>query len=149
MNVIDYILTTYYGIKEVEGQGYSPTILKWIQKYYPHVKDDSVIPNCSICLIEVFKEAGEEELVKNATPAAISWADIGEEIFLEEAKMGDIVVLKRQGGHHVGLFIRYSSVQKNIYILGFNQGNQCNITAYKDNLLLTVRRYANNYQSIR
>ena len=85
MEIINYILTKYYGIKEVEGQGYSPTILNWVKKYFPMVNDDDIIPNCSICLMEVYKELGFGHLIKHCTPAAISWLQGGEDYFLEAA----------------------------------------------------------------
>lgn len=49
MEIINDILTKYYGIKEVEGQGHSPTILNWVKEYFPMVNDYDIIPNCSIC----------------------------------------------------------------------------------------------------
>ncbi len=144
MNIVNYILNTYYGLKEVEGPGYSPTILRWVNKYFPDVKDDETIPNCSICLRECFKELGLGEEIKTTTPAASSWLSVGDSIDLEEAESGDIVVLKRKGGNHVGLFIRFSPVQNVIYLLGFNQNNQCNITGYNISLLKGIRRIYGN-----
>lgn len=141
MEIINYILTKYYGIKEVEGQGYSPTILNWVKKYFPMVNDDDIIPNCSICLMEVYKELGFGHLIKHCTPAAISWLQGGEDYFLEDAKPGDIVVLKRTGGNHVGILVRYSPYKKSVFLLGFNQNNQCNISEYKTHLIKGIRRY--------
>lgn len=140
MNVVQYILSKYYGLKEVIGAEYSPTILNWIKKYFPNTKDDEDIPYCSIGLIEVFKELNLSHLIKGANPAAISWASVGTEIPLDEAIIGDVVVLKRIGGNHVGLFIRYSKIKNVIYLLGFNQSNSCNITEFPISTLKNIRR---------
>ena len=140
MKVLTYVLNKYYGLKEIIGNEYSPTILNWIKKYFPETKDDEDVPYCSIALIEVYKELSLSHLIEKATPAAISWASIGIEIPLNEALLGDVVVLKRIGGNHVGLFVRYSKIKNVIYLLGFNQNNSCNITEFPISTLKNIRR---------
>ena len=142
MTLVQYILSKYYGLKEIMGAEYSPTILNWIKKYFPNTKDDEDVPYCSIALIEVFKELGLSDKIVGVTPAAISWTKVGKSVNVKDANIGDIVVLKRIGGNHVGVFIRYSVKKNTIYILGFNQGNSCNITEFPLSSLLDIRTFA-------
>lgn len=137
--LLNYILTKYYGLKEVIGVAYSPTILTWVRNYYPQTKDDEEVPYCSIGLIECCKEL-DINIPSTITPAAISWLTLTTSITLTEALLGDIVVLGRIGGNHVGLFVRYSEKQGKVYILGFNQNNQCNITAFDSSTIKGIRR---------
>ena len=140
MNIVEYILSKYYGLKEIMGAEYSPTILNWIKKYFPETKDDEDVPYCSIGLIEIFKELGLENKIVVTNPSAISWINMGDSVELSDAILGDIVVLKRVGGNHVGLFIRKNLKRDVIYVLGFNQSNSCSIVEFPINSLLDIRR---------
>lgn len=140
MNAVIYILSKYYGLKEIIGAEYSPTILNWIKKYFPKTKDDEEVPYCSIALIEVFKELGLENKIVGTNPSAISWINMGDSVELSDAILGDIVVLKRVGGNHVGLFVRKNLKRDVIYVLGFNQSNSCSIVEFPINSLLDIRR---------
>lgn len=138
MEIVNYILSNYYGLKEVYKGIVSNTILQWIRQYFPASKNND-IPYCSIALIEVFKVFGLYN--RKLTPAAISWLNVGDIVSLDTAQTGDIVVLERVGGNHVGLLIRYSKLQNTVYILGFNQNNECNITPFNINLIKGIRRW--------
>lgn len=140
MDVVIYILSKYYGLKEIIGAEYSPTILNWIKKYFPNTKDDEDVPYCSIALIEVFKELGLSDKILGTNPSAISWINIGDSVNLNEAVLGDIVVLKRVGGNHVGLYIRQNLRRNVIYVLGFNQSNSCCIVEFPISSLLDIKR---------
>lgn len=140
MDVVIYILSKYYGLKEIVGAEYSPTILNWIKKYFPNTKDDEDVPYCSIALIEVFKELGLSDKILGTNPSAISWINIGDSVNLNEAVLGDIVVLKRVGGNHVGLYIRQNLRRNVIYVLGFNQSNSCCIVEFPISSLLDIKR---------
>lgn len=134
--MINYILAKYYGIKEVLNGNPSNTITTWVKKYFP--KGGVDIPYCSIALKEVAAELGYEN--SKLTPAAISWLNLPDKVDLKDAILGDIVILKRVGGNHVGLLVRHSAIQNIVYILGFNQGNECNITPYNVKLIRGIRR---------
>ena len=140
MDAVIYILSKYYGLKEIMGAEYSPTILNWIKIYFPETKDDEDVPYCSIALIEIFKELGLENKIVGTNPSAISWINMGDSVELSDAILGDIVVLKRVGGNHVGLYIRQNLKRDVIYVLGFNQSNSCSIVEFPINSLLDIRR---------
>ena len=140
MNIlVEYILQPYYGLQEINGSSYSPTIINWVKKYFPTVKDDEEVPYCSIGLIECCKELNIL-LPTTINPAAISWLTLTKKGQIEDLKLGDIVILNRVGGHHVGICIRYSVKQEKVYLLGFNQNNQCNITAFDSSTIKGIRR---------
>lgn len=136
-----HIISKYYGLKEVAGKANSPTIMAWIKKYFKLAKDDGAVAWCSIGLKEAFLELGCK--FPQVTPMAISWAGVGLGIPLHLAKFGDVVILKRKGGHHVGLFVRYSVRYDKLFILGFNQKNRCSIDEYNPNLVISVRNLKN------
>ena len=138
MKLLNHILANYYGLKEREGSDFSPTLLRWIKVYFPEQKDDGVIPYCSLALKECAKDIGLNYSTVN--PAAISWLSLPNKIDLEYAEMGDVVIISRTGGNHVGLLVRHSKVFNSIYLLGFNQSNECNIQKYSVKLIKGIRR---------
>lgn len=134
----------YHGIKEVPGTASSPTISAWITKWAKLAKvkvstNDDQTAWCSIFVNEIADACGCETTSKiNAR----SWLDVGKEIPLEEARLGDVVILWRgsptgwQG--HVGFFIRKGPGV--IWLLGGNQSNAVNIMSFTDKQFLGVRR---------
>ncbi len=134
----------YYGLKEIPGPQSSPTISAWIKKWTAIAKvkasiNDDQTAWCSIFTNEIAERCKCETTGKiNAR----SWLTVGEEIPLEDAKAGDVIILWRdkpdgwQG--HVGFFIRKGP---NVcYILGGNQSNQVNILPFSDGRVLGIRR---------
>lgn len=73
---------------------------------------------------------------------ARSWLDVGEEVEIGNAKVGDTVVLWRSSPNswkgHVGGYITHDS--KYVYLIGGNQSNQVNIKPYLKSRILSVRR---------
>ena len=126
MKLIDHILSKYIGLSE-KSQGSSPTILGWIQNYFPKTKDDGEVPYCSIGMIEVFKELGLP-LPKGVNPSARSWIDhtLPKDY---KPKYGDVVIFGRTDNPnlgHIAIYLR-TNVFKRVFHLGFNQGNSCSI----------------------
>ncbi len=68
------------------------------------------------------------------------WLDWGREVSRQEAEQGDTVVLRRTGGHHVGLLDCLSPDGRWIYILGGNQNNATNVQKYDTGLIEGIRR---------
>lgn len=71
---------------------------------------------------------------------AASWLNWGMKVEDSEAGLGDVVVLKRNGGNHVALLDHIEG--KRWYLLGGNQSNTTSIASYADDLVLGVRRAA-------
>jgi uncharacterized protein (TIGR02594 family) len=112
-----------YGTKEILGDGNNPEILEWaketgLQDVY---KEDSTAW-CGLFIAVVAKRAGKE-VVKDPLWAA-NWLKFGTKA--SEAMLGDVLVFKRPGGSHVGL---YCGEDKNTYhVLGGNQSDKVCIT---------------------
>jgi len=83
-----------------------------------------------------------EPALPTFSAAAISWADWGKAVPLNEAVQGDIVVLKRIGGNHVCFLedAKLDMTKETFKALGGNQSDKvCVASLYTANIL-TVRR---------
>jgi hypothetical protein len=140
MTIAKYILSNYIGLTEKINGANSPTVLKWIQKWFKKVMNTGEIPWCSIGMIEVALALKLE--CQKQTPAAISWAIWGYEIKKEQIDIekNQVLVLKRTGGNHVCSPIRYSAPKGVIYALGFNQSDSCSIQAFDIKDVIAIRQ---------
>lgn len=140
MTIAKYILSNYIGLTEKINGANSPTVLKWIQKWFKKVMNTGEIPWCSIGMIEVALALKLE--CQKQTPAAISWATWGYEIKKEQIDIekNQVMVLKRTGGNHVCSPIRYSSAKGVIYGVGFNQSDSCSIQAFAIKDVIAIRQ---------
>ena len=126
-----------YGTWEWSGDAHNPRVLQYFHDIgHEWVKDDETAW-CSAFMNWVALQAGYEFSGKlNAR----SWLKVGKEV--TEPKLGDVVILWRSSPDswkgHVGLFV--NKIGGDIYILGGNQNNQVNISAYNANRLLGYRR---------
>jgi uncharacterized protein (TIGR02594 family) len=134
----------YYGQAEVSGPLSNAKILGIIQSVLPNVKDDSEAAWCGIFMAHVFRESGVPELIK-AIPerfaSAKSWASVGPEIPLSEAKPGKAIVVLHRGSPsdwrgHVGIYINHNA--QNIWVAGGNQNNSVTISPYSSSRLFKV-----------
>lgn len=127
----------YLGLQEFVGGRHNEIIVDMFKQIgHSWVKDDETAW-CSCFVNFVALLLG---LTRSGKLDARSWLNVGTEI--EHPLHGDIVVVSRPGAAwmgHVGVFCGYSS-NGNIMILGGNQANEVNITAYKKDRLLGFRR---------
>lgn len=89
------------------------------------------IPWCSSFVNWVMLKAGYD-ITRSA--AAKSWAKYGVEC---KPHMGCIVVMTRTGGNHVGFYMGKKA--NKILVLGGNQSNAVNISAYNEKLVIAYR----------
>lgn len=129
---------------------------KWAADWY---NKDS-IPWCGLFVAAVCARTG---LDYRAPPknylAALAWADWGtpvqfkgkEGYRLEEIKLGDIGVLVRNGGGHVGIIVGVTKDGKNIIMVGGNQGDKVSIAEFPLSRVYAIRRpiYRNVPASVR
>lgn len=139
MNKIFSIALSQIGIREIVGSKHNPEVLKYFSEIgHEWVKDDETAW-CSAFWNWVVSKAGKKGSGKlNAR----SWLDTGVAVSLEDAQIGDTVVLWRKSPKdwrgHVGGYVRHD---KNfIYLLGGNQSNSVSIRAYPRHRLLSIRR---------
>ena len=125
-------------IKEIKGLEDNPEVLKYFEALgldSTKLKDETAW--CSAFANWV---ACEADLEGSGELTARSWLKVGQPV--EDPKLGDVVVLWRESPEswkgHVGFFIRED---KNwIWILGGNQNNEVNVSAYPKTRLLEYRR---------
>lgn len=135
-NIVSHILANYYGIKEFAGaKENSPTIMRWKKDVLPDSKTDEQYSWCGIFAHAMLKELGLDTLTVTEAAGARNYLKLGQAT--TEPQLGDLVIFQRGKGWqgHVAFFIR-ETPDKRIWVLGGNQSNAVNISAYsKDNLL--------------
>lgn len=126
-----------YGLKEVPGTTNNPLILKFFaESGHKWVQDDETAW-CSAFVNWCAKKCGYEFTGKlNAR----SWLNIGWQASSPE--MGDLAILWRESPMswkgHVGFVVNIIGDQ--VYVLGGNQRNQVNVTAYPLDRVIEFRR---------
>lgn len=136
-----------YGTKEVPGDGDNPVILEWaqevgLQSIYRH---DSVAW-CGLTMAVVAKRAGKQ--IPTDPLWALNWAKFGNKV-TNGAMLGDILVFKRQGGGHVGLYV--GEDDECYHVLGGNQSDAINIVRKPLSRVYAIRRpiYINQPSNVR
>lgn len=121
---------------EIDGPKSNPLITQWILGSASWLNpDDSKTAWCGC-----FRGA-IGVLTFTGTPSeyyrALSWKNWGKKSDIYSSPKGSTVILKRDGGYHVGLKDKIS--KDNIYILGGNQKNKVSIAKYKISDIVDVR----------
>lgn len=135
----------FIGIEEVGGSLDNPQIMAML-KLDQDWPDSDEVPWCSGFVNYVCWLA---RLPRSKDLRARSWLNVGRGIALDDAEVGDIVVLKRGRGDqpgpdvinapgHVGFFAGISG--EFIEILGGNQRDTVSVGRYPRSKLLSVRR---------
>ena len=117
----------FYGLKEVPRELTNPTIKGWFSDL-GYTYDDSTAW-CS-CMMNWL--AWKLKLERSEALDARSWLNVGINVPLNEAKLGDIVIFWREDlmgwKGHVGLF--HGKDDRYIYVGGGNQSDQANTKPY-------------------
>lgn len=123
-----------FGTKETVGEGDNPTILKWAKEtgvsWYKH---DST-PWCGLFAGLVAQRAGKEK--PKDFLRAMAWQNFGKPA--KVAMLGDILVFKRDGGGHVGIYVGDDDVA--YHVLGGNQSDQVCIKRIRKDRCVAIRR---------
>lgn len=127
-----------YGVKETQGPGNTPEIMRWasiIGDKVDKVYTADSIPWCGLFMAYVAKRSGCE---LPASPLwARAWASWGQQAVTP--KLGDVLVFGRGGGGgHVGLYVAESVSY--FHVLGGNQGDAVSIVLVRKARLLASRR---------
>jgi uncharacterized protein (TIGR02594 family) len=125
-----YIAEDEIGEKEVPGLNHNPRIIEYHRETTLSATTDEV-PWCSSFVNWVMKRAG---YTPTRSAAARSWATYGKET---PPVQGCIVVLTRNGGGHVGFYVKSSA--NYVWVLGGNQSNAVNISAYPKSRVIAYR----------
>lgn len=134
------IAKDYVGTKEVPGKKHNPEVVQMFADVgHDWVKDDET-PWCAAFVGAVLAEAGMRGTGKLNARSYAKW---GEEVAIEDAAPGDIVVFWRESPSswkgHVGFFDSMSGPDT-INVVGGNQSDSVRISGYPERRLLSVRR---------
>lgn len=118
------------------AQGHNPRVLAYYREAgVPQTNDE--VPWCAAFVGAVLARCGVQGTGSLLARSYESW---GRSVPLDQAQRGDVVVLSRgqpwQG--HVAFY--EGTAGGKVYLLGGNQGNQVNVTAYPAARVVAVRR---------
>ena len=131
------------GTAEIYGDNHNDRIIEYHQTTSLKATSDEV-PWCASFVNWCLKKAGYQGTNSARARSFLAW---GQEISLEEARRGDIVVLSR-GSHrnggvnpafgHVGFFA--GREQESVLLLGGNQSNKVSLSPYPTHRIISIRR---------
>jgi uncharacterized protein (TIGR02594 family) len=139
-----------YGTLEAPGEADNPKIVGWqdeleaagLGRVYAGVYRHDAIPWCGLFMAIVAHRANIERRPERNPPrlylSALEWAAFGTSVPKGAAALGDVLVFKRKGGGHVGLYVGHDASA--FHVLGGNQQNRVSITRLSRNRLVAVRR---------
>lgn len=140
------LASRYIGIKELAGQQDHPLIVWWLSLCGMGNDAPDETPWCSAFVNGI---AWTLRLPRSKSAAARSWLLVGEAVSLDDAQIGDVVVLKRgqspqpgpeaiKAPGHVGFFAGHEA--GSVLVLGGNQSNAVGLARFSRNDVLGVRR---------
>jgi uncharacterized protein (TIGR02594 family) len=123
------------GTVEAAGAANNPKILGWAKECgLASTYGSDAIPWCGLFMAVIAKRANKQF---PASPLwALSWAKFGEEA--DRPHLGDVLVFKRDGGGHVGLYVGEDA--RAFHVLGGNQSDKVCFTRIGRDRLYAVRR---------
>lgn len=125
------------GTVEHAGARNCPAIMAWADECdLERVYTADSIPWCGLWMRVVAKRAGKDCSQVTTPLWALSWGKFG--YAGGQPRLGDILVFKRNGGGHVGLYIGEDS--SCYHVLGGNQSDAVTITRIQKVRLHAVRR---------
>lgn len=135
------IARTYIGTKELPGKSHNPIVVAFLNEFASWVNDDET-PWCGAFVNYILKHSGHQYINSWKALRARSFLKYGDAVKKKQVQRGDIVVLTRGGRHSKTGHVGFVDEIKNglVYVLGGNQRNEVNITAYPEEKILGFRR---------
>lgn len=136
----------YIGVKEIPGTKNNPVIMdmaKGLNIDDIYTNDDMAW--CAVFVNHLLRISGKPidqhpkdkyDFVRALKTAPLKYY---EEIPLNEAKLGDIILLQRKGGGHVTILIAFAG--NNIIGLGGNQSNSVTFSEFDASRIVGIRRF--------
>lgn len=127
----------WYGTLEAPGAKNNPVIIEWAKELGGWIGswyDKDSIPWCGLFIGVCAKRAGFPFTQKALS--ALEWANWGQKA--DVPKLGDVLVFKRDGGGHVGIYVGEDA--QAYHVLGGNQSDSVNITRILKTRLYAARR---------
>lgn len=134
----------HLGVKEISGANSNPIIINMAMELGVrsiYTNDDTswcaLFQNfiCKMCSKPIVNDKGDKYNLLRAK----SFADWGNPVANGDERLGDILVFKRPGGGHVGMYIAESDTS--FFVLGGNQSNAVTITEIAKDRKIACRRY--------
>ena len=127
-----------FGTKEMFGNKHNQVILDWGKAVgIPELVKDDEQAWCGLFMAFVAIRGQKHVPMKSFDILrALKWTAFGEPA--DEAMLGDVLVFKRPGGGHVGMYIGEDS--KFYHVLGGNQSNMVCVTRLEKTRLIAIRR---------
>lgn len=124
------IWSTLYGVREIVGAADNPVIMNWAAVLTTRrtgilIKDDET-PWCGLAQAYVALTAGYEP--PPICVRASAWLDWGVPVDDRDPSVGDVGVMTRSGGNHVGTVVGHDATH--IHLIGGNQGNAINVRRF-------------------
>lgn len=126
-----------HGVIETPGVANNPIIMGWAKEVGLSASyGGDAIPWCGLFMAVIAKRAGKSFPEKPLW--ALSWSRFG--VAADSAALGDVLVFKRDGGGHVGLYV--GEDDRAFHVLGGNQSDRVCFTRIARARLHAVRRPA-------
>lgn len=124
-----------YGTKETPGPGDNDVILDWARETgLAHIYNHDAVPWCGLFAAVVAQRAGKA--IPNGPLWALNWGHFGHDV--PAAMLGDVLVFKRPGGGHVGLYVGEDA--EAYHVLAGNQGDAVSISRIAKSRCVAIRR---------
>lgn len=144
MNALEVAVAEFArGVSELPGLDHNnPRIVEYHATTGLKAHDDET-PWCSSFVNFCIEQAGG---VGTKSAAAASWLTWGRPVDSRDVLLGDVAVLSRVGGHHVGFPI--GIVGGTVLLLGGNQGNRVSVAPYPIARVVAFRRTLETVASV-
>lgn len=134
----------YLGIKEIPGGKSNPVIMdmaRGLNISDIYTNDD--ISWCGLFINHLIRITGKPPLDYKGDRYNLLRAqrmlDWGNSVFKGDEQFGDVLVFKRPGGGHVGLYV--AETPSTFIVLGGNQSNQVSFTEIAKDRMIGARRF--------
>jgi uncharacterized protein (TIGR02594 family) len=127
-----------FGTKEIFGNHHNQVILDWAKLVgIPELVKDDEQAWCGLFMAVVAIRGQKHVPMKSFDILrALKWAAFGTPV--NEAMLGDVLIFKRPGGGHVGMYIGEDDAF--YHVLGGNQSNMVSITRIEKKRMVAIRR---------
>lgn len=129
----------FMGLKEIAGAKSNSTIIGWAKRLGGWIKSfytNDDIPWCGLFIAHVVSFTLPEERLPANPLSALAWGKFG--LKMKDPAPGAIMVFKRPGGGHVGLYVGEDKLGR-YHILGGNQSNSVSIAPIDKDRLVAIR----------
>jgi len=128
----------FNGLKEIVGKDHNKIILEWAEALgIRNIYTSDEIAWCGLFIAISAHYAGLEiNMTSKEALWALNWLKFGTK--QTEAAFGDVLVFKRNGGGHVGIYVGEDA--KCYHVFGGNQNNQVGVTRIEKNRCVGIRR---------